>query len=131
MTRIRHFRLVTALVALFCVLFAQFAVAAYACPGMNTFQAVQSSVHSGHAMPGCHGMDTRQPALCQAHDQSGNQSLDKPDIPQVLPFIPSQIVAQLMPVDESGSIVAVSVPAPDMAHATAPPLAIRHCCFRN
>src|SRR4051812_46454751 len=93
MTSIRGFRHVTALLALFCVLFMQFAVAAYACPGGKIAQKAVAINMDTQAMPNCHDMDPEQPALCHAYGQSGNQSLDKPATPQIPPFVPSQFVA--------------------------------------
>jgi hypothetical protein len=129
MKRIRTFRLVTALVALFCVLSMQFAVMAYACPGMSLGRATAQSGHQ--AMAGCHGMDAKQPALCEAHDRSGNQSLDKPEIPQIPPFVPARLVASLELSADDRQPPAMPAQESILTRATSPPLAIRHCCFRN
>jgi hypothetical protein len=127
MTSSRLRQIATALFAAISLLFTQMAVASYACPGMRT---VESKVESMAAMAHCSGMDLVQPALCQAHDHVGQQSLDKPDLPHVAPFQASGLVliiaspAAGMP--PPASVVATRF----LACATAPPVAIRHCCFR-
>lgn len=112
----RPSRIVAALLALVSVLFMQFAVASYICPTMK--------------MDGCSGKDMTQPSLCHAHDQAGNQSLDKPVSPPVQPFMPVALVMTVA----SGEIGHLSqADRPNtflLARATAPPLAIQHCCFR-
>jgi hypothetical protein len=133
MKTIRTCRPVTALIALFCVLFMQFAVAAYACPGMGVARpaSAEASAPEHQAMTGCHGMDTRQPTLCHASDQSGNQSLDKPEIPQIQPFVPGQLVASIAFSADMRDALAVPMQEPSLTRATSPPLAVRNCCFRN
>lgn len=73
-------RATAALVALLCVLFAQLAVAAYACP-----MPAQADC--------CMAMDESEPALCQAHCQQGDQSFDKPISAVALPMPAFQRVA--------------------------------------
>lgn len=75
-------------------------------------------------------MDMEQPSLCHAHAQVGNQSLDKPDAPQVQTFVAGAYVFALVWVDSL-------VPAPPnrpiqplLNNSGAPPLSIRNCCFR-
>jgi len=130
----KPFRLIAALLALFSLLFAQMAVASYVCPGMplgTAGGAVTLSIGSPPAeMSGCIGMDMAQPGLCQAYDQAGNQSLDKPEVPAVASFIPVELVVALhFPDVASPSAVTPSQSLP-LTRATAPPIAIRHCCFR-
>lgn len=74
------------------------------------------------------GMDEQQPGLCHAHCHAGQQSADKYELP-------SPVNISALPVD---FISAATVPAfsrlplqaPHLQQATAPPLAIRYCCFR-
>lgn len=134
MTRSRQFRFVAALIALFGMLFMQIAVASYACPGLQMGQGGEAVAMSSDAadqgMTGCQGMDKAQPNLCHAHDQVGHQSLDKPELPQVQPFV---AVGLAVPID---TIVLAYLPdatpteTARLTHATAPPLSIRNCCFR-
>jgi hypothetical protein len=130
----RRSRVVTVFIALTSLLFMQFAVAAYACPALQplhaTHDASSAVMTMDASMQGCHGMDKVQPNLCHAHADTGNQSLDKPDIPQVQPFIASNLALTLHPVDVSGQQLAVISLATEITRATAPPLSIRNCCFR-
>jgi hypothetical protein len=122
-------RAIAALIAVFSLLFAQLAVAAYACPQLA--MAVMSAQAEQGDMPGCTGMaDTGQPGLCQAHCASGQQSLDAPVLPPVAPFAATGLVAILALSETTGAGRPAASQPPLLARATAPPLAIRHCCFR-
>lgn len=129
----RKYRILTALIALFGVLFAQLAIAAYVCPALHSGQ--QSATMAGESspmqsMPGCDQPDTTEPALCIAHCQDAKSSLDKPSVPAVLPaaVIVSSILAALAP--------PLLAPLQDVERTslllriTSPPISIRHCCFR-
>jgi hypothetical protein len=124
----RQSRFVAALIVLFSMLFMQLAVASYACPNMRTGPADMAS--AAHAMPGCTGMDMEQPSLCHAQDQVGNQSLDKPNLPQVQPFVAVGLMQALVSIEAAYRPVPAQPRALVLARATAPPLAIRNCCFR-
>ncbi|MFM9433026.1 hypothetical protein ACFDR9_000055 [Janthinobacterium sp. CG_23.3] len=130
----RQFRYVAALIALFSMLFMQLAVASYACPNLRTGQnngaLAQSSGSGMRNMSACTGMDMQQPSLCHAHSQTGNQSLDKPELPQVQPFVAVELMQALIFLDTAYRPHAVQSPAPLLQRATAPPLSIRNCCFR-
>jgi hypothetical protein len=133
MTRSPQFRFVAALIALFSMLFMQLAVASYACPNVRTGQQSAStamSADSPEMSPGCMGMDMEQPSLCHAQDQVGNQSLDKPQLPHVQPFVPVGLVQAIVSIDAAYHPLP-SRPRPlYLTRATAPPLSIRNCCFR-
>ncbi|MES2535575.1 MAG: hypothetical protein V4632_06845 [Pseudomonadota bacterium] len=129
MKMIPRSRLIAALLALVSMLFMQLALAGYVCPGATTGPGVESAVMSD--MPDCQSMDMEQPSLCQAYGQAGNQSLDKPNLPQVQPFIPAALTLVLLAVKLTADISATVQPdAFLLTRATAPPLAIQHCCFR-
>ena len=113
-------RLLVAFVAIVALLFAQLALASYACPGRTTAVAMQS-------MSDCAGMDMVQPSLCHAHLHDGHQSLDKPDVPYVALFLPTQLVLTLVPRDLHAQPGVL--PATDLVRTTAPPKPILHCCF--
>lgn len=127
----RSSRLVAAIVALFSILFMQLAVASYACPSLDTSHGGQAmSAMPMEDMAGCHDMDPDQSSLCHAYGQSGNQSLDKPAVPPLQPFLAVGFGLPATPLDVTHS-PALAVPrATFLTHATAPPLAIRNCCFR-
>jgi hypothetical protein len=131
----RSSRLVVALIALFGILFAQYAMASYTCPAVNPThmtQAVAMPMDMDHmqGMSGCAGMDDMQPSLCHAHDQVGNQSLDKPDSPQVQPFVAVGLTLLLTPIDITFPPVSTQPDSRELTRSIAPPLSIRHCCFR-
>lgn len=129
----RKYRLLTALVALFGSLFAQLAIAAYICPGLNVGGDLQATAAAGfpmQSMPGCDQPEPANPAMCNAHCQHGTSSLDRAELPAVLPavVIVSRILAPLEPVASS----APRDEEPDwlLLRSTSPPISIRHCCFR-
>ena len=123
-TRPRAFAAIVALVAL---LFAQLAVAAYACPGVDGMKRVAVADDT----PPCHENPAPEAPtpLCQAHCQQGD-SLDTrgASMPVVSLFA--------LPVSWRPLPAAVSI-APDVPGAqvsllerpTGPPLAVRHCRF--
>jgi hypothetical protein len=130
----RPSRFVAAAIALFSILFMQLAVAAYVCPTLSLdhhSQTMSASVGVAAAeMPACHDMDPAEPSLCHAYGQAGNQSLDKPVVPPLQPFMAVGFGLPVSPLD----IIyppAFTLPGTTfLTHATAPPLAIRNCCFR-
>lgn len=135
MSSSRNFRCVTALVTLFCLLFMQLAVAAYTCPGEMPSSMGKASAHEvagaqSEAAPGCAGMDMEQPSLCHAHGQVGNQSLDKPELPQVQPFMAASMVRTLVLFDVPAAIWTADPHRNFSERTSEPSLAIRHCCFR-
>lgn len=122
--RQRH-RLITVFFALFSLLFMQLAVAGYVCPGDSKAVAVTAP-----AMP-CAGdmvVDTEQVALCHAHCQADQQSVEKTQTQTQTGVASTGVTYPIEPteVDWSGP----QGHAPSQLHATAPPMAIRNCCFR-
>lgn len=129
----RRSRLTVALVALFSMLFMQLALAGYACPEhtvtQTTAMAGMSAMADSQAMPGCDQVDQAQPSLCKVHTQSGQQSLDKPDMPHVQPFVPVTLVL-LSDITVIDHPIALLPESAWLQRATAPPLSIQNCCFR-
>ncbi|WP_425514487.1 hypothetical protein [Collimonas antrihumi] len=129
----RPSRLIAALIVLVSMLFMQLAVAGYACPTLNAGQideSVSMSMDSEQAMSGCAGVDKEQPSLCHANDQAGNQSLDRPSVPHVQPFMAAALTLvfqNIEIVDNSNDAQPNSLL---LVRSTAPPLSIRNCCFR-
>lgn len=126
---------VAALVALFSVLFMQFAVAAYACPTLRIGQVnatvnMSADDHGMENMSGCAGVDVEKPNLCQADSHKGKLSLDKPEPPNVPSFAPAQLLAIVLPVHPSILSAPSIASAGILARTTAPPVSIRNCCFR-
>ena len=132
----RRLRFVTALIALFSVLFMQLAVAAYACPTIQAKQETASHADWASAdmhgeMSGCEGgMDLEQPALCIAYSQEGNQSLYKPAVPDIQPAVVVEIVREIVDATLSFRPVNTDAQAPWLMRVSAPPISIRNCCFR-
>lgn len=133
----RPSRFVTALITLFSMLFMQYAVASYACPGLimgQVSELVAMPADAGNqnmqGMSNCEGMDTQQPSLCHAYDQVGNQSLDKPGLPHVQPFAAAALTLVFRDVEIAYSPIATQLDSHLLTRSTAPPLSIRNCCFR-
>ncbi len=124
----RPSRVIAAIVALLSMLFMQLAVAAYACPALS--QASMQMDLPAASMEHCKGMDAQAPALCHAHDQAGNQSIDKSEPPQIQAFAANGLVLPVAPVVyptvSSHSLIGTY----NLARTTAPPISIRNCCFR-
>lgn len=131
MTRNRRTRLTTALFALISLLFMQLAVASYACPGArSTVAAISEMAEAG--MPCAQSMtvnmDEEQPNLCQAHCQAGQQVADKTQLPAPLAIttLPPDFTLPVIALVYQGA----PLQAPHLMRTTAPPVSIRHCCFR-
>ena len=73
-------------------------------------------------------VDEAQPALCHAHCESENLSLDKYEVPA--PIAITSMPANFRLAAVAPPFSGVAVQAPHLMHATAPPVAIRNCCFR-
>jgi hypothetical protein len=123
------------------LLFAQLAVAAYACPGLATTSphgqmtmtaatAPPSSADADKAAGGCNQMDPAAPNLCLEHCRAGHQSSDTAPAPVVAAATPALLyVLPIEPEPVVGS--SPSLPATDPRVAIAPPPhAILHCVLR-
>ncbi|MGE3347755.1 MAG: hypothetical protein AB7I35_10005 [Ramlibacter sp.] len=129
MSYLRRHRCWAVLIASVHLLFAQVALAQYACPGF-TSPAAQTA--SAEAVSPCQEMmaahATSQP-LCQAHCKGDPQSTHTTAVPAValpalLSTLPAPPVLTLLP---SGS----SSPLPPwMRRVVHPPATIRNCCWR-
>ena len=127
----RRTRLITVLFALCSLLFMQLAVARYVCPSTVTNgdqggMVMAESMPCAEAMP--MAMDAAQPALCHAHCLADQQSLDKYEVPA--PIAISAMPASFRLATVAPPFSGVALQAPYLMHATAPPVAIRNCCFR-
>lgn len=125
----RRIRLKSAIVALLSLLFMQVALAAYACPNLIPAQNIPMLDSSGQLMTDCPEADKQSPALCHADAHKQVPSLEKPNTPSVMPFVPTGFALPLLWPEETDSI-----PSPPSvflhASGTSPPITIRHCCFR-
>lgn len=133
----RQSRLITVFIALVSLLFMQLAVAGYACPSVQlkvaeaaTMDAAKMPCTESMSMSMAIGMDMddEQPNLCLAHCQDGHQTADRYELPVPLDIsaVPvSFLVPYITPV-----FLGAPLQPPHLKRTTAPPLAIRHCCFR-
>jgi hypothetical protein len=71
-------RLITTLLVVLSLLWAQLALASYACPGASDVASMAAMVGSGAP---CHGMDEQQPALCHGHAAPDAASAETPKWP--------------------------------------------------
>lgn len=131
MTRNRRNRLITVLFALVSLLFMQLAVASYVCPGTAS-KVAEVAAMAEAGMPCAESMtlamDDAQPNLCQAHCQAGQQTADRYELP-------APVVMVTLPADFTLPLTApvflgAPLQAPHLRRITAPPVAIRNCCFR-
>jgi hypothetical protein len=131
MSLARRHRLITVLFALCSLLFMQLAVAGHACPGAGQTRgeaaAMAAAMPCSDAMPA--GLDDgAAPGLCQAHCQADKLSADKFEVPS-LPALPAPAVDFCVVVSApvyGGAPIQTSL----LERTTAPPMAVRHCCFR-
>lgn len=129
----RSWRLLTVMLSLCALLFAQTAVARYICPELAKAVEVAQMTEAGMpcAESMSQSMDDEQPALCHAHCQSAHGTADSYQPPS----LPS--LGQLGPV-LTLAVIPASRTAPDrplvqqsvLRAAASPPLAITNCCFR-
>ena len=130
-------------------LFAQLAVASYACPGFKDMglaghSGVATAVHEAAAgtaaepraepaaMPrDCGQMDPDAANLCAEHCRQGQQSADTANVPTVSLGVPTLMYP--LPIEPQRSLgYGRSFPAHDasLVAALSPPHAILHCVFR-
>lgn len=131
MTLSRRLRLCAASLALASLVFSQLAVAAYACPGPQAMAMAAIALEEGRDAPCCgDGVPVPQPVLCAAHCQQGDQLLDKP----AAPTLPAIAWVAILPALAAPDVAPAAAPSGEqrslLARATAPSLAVRHCCFR-
>lgn len=107
----------------------QLAVAGYSCPVSGKVSEMAAMAAAG--MP-CAGdmsmMDEDQPGLCHAHCQAAQQNVDKVQVP-----VPTGAIATSFTytIDAARtSTMSGPAQAPLLLRSTAPPIAVRNCCFR-
>ena len=114
------------------MLFMLLAGASYACPEKNMSHAgetVEMTASGPGGTGACTDMDAAQPGLCHVHAHANNQSLDNTGLPQVQPFVAAGLTLQITPLEIVGLSGEIRE-ATSLTRPTAPPLAIRNCCFR-
>ena len=139
------------------LLLSQFAIAAYACPGMAAMSATAGAAVDGavaamgdrhdesavaradgaasnsdlEATSPCEGMDRAVPNLCAEHCRYGQQSADHAQVPTVAPALLA-VLYELpsLPAETAGSVSPLRASGGALLAVAATPHAILHCCFR-
>ncbi len=117
------------------LLFAQGAIATYACPAWASKLAPPAAATASAPIPDCHSgdkvaaMDVDTPNLCLAHCQTGLQINDQSDAPNVLPIVAS-ILTVVLPDPAASASAGRAFATESIFAAASPPHAILHCCFR-
>lgn len=127
------------------LLFAQFAVASYACPGLLAMNVITPAVSMPAAAddaadpgptastampPGCGQMDQDAANLCAEHCRYGQQSADTAPVPVVAAPVPALLYMLPLEADSlKGCVQALPAPDPVLA-VRPPPHAILHCVYR-
>lgn len=126
----RRHRLLTVIFALFSLLFMQLALAGYACPVESKVGEAAAMAEAGMpcAETMSRAMDDEQPGLCHAHCQAAQQSADNYQVPTLATLAELGAVLTVARVQPSADDPLLQ--APLLRRATAPPLAVRNCCFR-
>lgn len=123
--RRRHHRWI-ALVALFGLLFQQWAMATYVCPNQGEGA---STISAMSPMAGCQPPDAPDKTRCQQHCHPLAQTSDHASAPTVPPaLLPATTWSREF---HATNIRVLNRRARDVyARATAPPLTIQHCTFQ-
>jgi hypothetical protein len=128
MTWAHRRRLLTVILSLWSLLFAQVALAGYTCPG--TAKAVQVAQMAEAGMPCAEtmskAMDDSQPGFCHAHCQASQQASDTFQVPALATLVQLGVVLTVEPVPSRADPPLRALLRPNVS----PPLAIAHCCFR-
>lgn len=117
----RRYRSLSGLIAIFALLFAQLAVAAYACP-----RGAEGDVVAVSASMPCGEIDPEQANLCGKHCNDVEQSQASHPPGCALPATAFTAVVYTGAPPAGGALAG----DPALTHATGPPLSIRHCRFR-
>jgi hypothetical protein len=136
MTLTRRNRLATVLFALLSLLFMQLAVAGYVCPGGLTkvvevtavATMAQADMPCANAMSMSIAMDDEQASLCHVHCQSDPQSAGHYQLPGWAGPVNSTfsvLLPRIVP-----ALLGAPLQTTLLRRTTAPPLAVRNCCFR-
>lgn len=116
----------TAWLGIIAIVFAQLAVAAYACPLEIAVGSGASGASSVAAPSPCDKVDMQQANLCEKHCHDSQQSQAAAPAMHA-GFIPGYIVVVHLS-SWLGSAGAMNDAV--LLHATSPPATIRNCCFR-
>jgi hypothetical protein len=128
----RRYRIVTVLLALASLLFMQIAVAGYACKAnpdqASKITAAAPMMQGSTPCDGSMAMDSDELTLCHAHCKADPQTADKYQVPAV-PSV-ADLASDFAFHFTAPAPVGALLQAPLLRRTTAPPLAVRNCCFR-
>lgn len=115
------------------LLFAQFAVATYACPMLappaGGVSPIAMLTEPAEPTSGCDQLDPASPNLCYEHCFGSQQISDRADVPTVAPAAAIGFVRYLLlptVASDTGCLGSLERPR----SPTSPPHAIQHCCLR-
>ncbi|MEJ7932605.1 hypothetical protein WG922_21725 [Ramlibacter sp. AN1015] len=131
----RRFRIVTVIISLCMLLFAQGVLAGYFCQQATTsVDASAATATATAAAADCtvtmSASEAQDRELCHAHCQSGSQAADsyQPTAPQDVRELSDALTVQLAPAER----LERSGPQPNLLRrSSAPSIALRHCCLRT
>ena len=124
----RRHRLITVLFALLSLLSMQMAVAGYTCPVETKVSQAAAMAEAGMPCAGDTVMDMEQPGLCHAHCQPAKQTVDKVQAPTPMGAVATGFTYTLEP--SRTSAPRAETHPPSLLRSSAPPIAVRNCCFR-
>lgn len=131
MTLSRRTRLLTVILSLWALLWGQLALAAYVCPGEEARAEMVEMAVAG--LPCVDSMtatiDPDQPTLCHAHCQATPVNTDFHPASLAAP-LPQPIEGLAVPQAVETAERGLQQPPLLRRTAAAPPLTIRHCCWR-
>lgn len=125
----RPARVIAAIITIFSLLFTQLALASYVCSELNVVNSGATPMDAA-AMSGCANMSRKMDPLCHSHCEAGRQSAYPSQAPLVPPFVAAQLSVVLSVAESASPYHAWQPEGVLLKRSTAPPLAIRHCCFR-
>jgi hypothetical protein len=124
----RPARKLAATIAVALMLFAQFAIAAHACDAIAGAASPHAAMAMSHGDSPCEPAAPVQDKVCLEHC-AGAQSVDNHPGWTVAPALLAAHVPPAAPAVSSDSTQRYAHAL--LARVTAPPLAVRHCCFRT
>ncbi len=121
----RLIRKLAAVSAALGILFAQFMVAAYACPPAT--HAAQAQLAEVSEMP-CHQQSSRPDGLCEAHCQDQHKNVPAALAPLSADFVPAFVVR--LPDPQASAQIAAATSVDEATPHHSPPILLRNACFR-
>ena len=127
----RHLRRAVAALGTVALLYAQAAVAMHACAAMPmNAPGVDSEAQTANGTAPCDGGKIDEPALCFHHCQDARQAVDH-NQPPAPGFVATLIYHFERLQDGASFFSAGRSPNELLTRVTAPPVAVRNCCFRT